>query len=104
MSINWKLKASFSRVFPSNFLVTWNSTSSDLAPVPTPSVVVIGAKPSNWIGLASSLVVTVTLFNTRLVIGSTGFVKRVLYNKYKPLFGKVPSPLGVTVKWFLSIT
>ena len=78
MSINWKLKASFSRVFPSNFLVTWNSTSSDLAPVPTPSVVVIGANPSTSNGSAFSFVGTVTWFKTRLVTGSTGFVKRVL--------------------------
>ena len=103
-SRSWKLNASFSRVLPSSFLVTSKATSSDLAPPPIPSVVVIGAKPSKSIGWASSFVVTDTLFSTRLVTWSTGLVKRVRYRMNKPLWSRVPSPLGVIEKWFLSVT
>ena len=56
-------------------------------------------------GAAFSVAVIVAPLNAFLVDKSTGFVKRVLYIMYKPLF-KEPSPFGfgVMVKLFLSTT
>ena len=71
------MKASASRALPSSFLVTSNTTSSDLPPAPIPSVVVNGAKPGT--SKTPWSVVTLALLNTFLVALSTGAVKRVLY-------------------------
>ena len=95
------MKASASRALPSSFLVTSNTTSSDLPPAPIPSVVVSGAKPG--ISKFPWSVVAVALLNAFLVALSTGAVKRVLYITYKPLLSNVP-PFGLMLKWFGSVT